>query len=159
MPGPRPKPTALKIAAGNPGKRRLNDREPRYAVSKPSAPAHLDKIAKAEWRRISAILLSQGVISQADRAALAAYCVAYSRWAHAEENVRKYGTVLKGSNGGMFQSPYLPVANRAMEQMVRLASEFGLTPASRTKIKAEPTDAVEDLTEMLFRKATQNNDD
>lgn len=159
MRGRKPKPTAIKMAAGNPGKRPLNNREPRFSAERPTPPKHLDAVAKAEWRRIINILGDQGVMTLADRAPLAAYCIAYARWAQAEENVRKYGTVLKSAQGGMFQSPYLSVANKAMEQMVKLSSEFGLTPASRTRIQAEPLDANEDLTELLFRKATQGQSD
>jgi phage terminase small subunit len=48
------------------------------------------------------------------------------------------------------QSPYVAVANRQAEIMMRIASEFGFTPASRSRIsthpKAEPTlfDRLED---------------
>jgi phage terminase small subunit len=41
------------------------------------------------------------------------------------------------------QSPYVAVANRQAEIMMRIASEFGFTPASRSRIAApspqEPT--------------------
>jgi phage terminase small subunit len=34
------------------------------------------------------------------------------------------------------QSPYLTIANRQAEIMLRVASEFGFTPASRSRIAA-----------------------
>ena len=38
------------------------------------------------------------------------------------------------------QSPYVVVANKQVDIMVRIASEFGMTPSSRTRIRVgEPT--------------------
>jgi phage terminase small subunit len=38
------------------------------------------------------------------------------------------------------QSPYVAVANKQVDIMVRIASEFGMTPSSRTRIRVgEPT--------------------
>jgi phage terminase small subunit len=47
------------------------------------------------------------------------------------------------------QSPYLAIANRQAELMMRIASEFGFTPASRSRISAPPPDQLPllDLTE------------
>jgi phage terminase small subunit len=36
------------------------------------------------------------------------------------------------------QSPYLAIANRQAEIMLRVAAEFGFTPASRSRISAPP---------------------
>ncbi len=53
MRGRRPKPTALKLIAGNPGKRPLNRNEPKPAHSVPTCPAHLSPTGKAEWKRLA----------------------------------------------------------------------------------------------------------
>ena len=45
--GPRRKPTALEIARGNPGKRKLNADEPRPEAGAGDCPAWLDQEAKA----------------------------------------------------------------------------------------------------------------
>jgi P27 family predicted phage terminase small subunit len=50
------------------------------------------------------------------------------------EEVQKYGAMIKSPNGYPVQSPYLAVANRHADTMIRIASEFGFTPASRTRI-------------------------
>jgi hypothetical protein len=42
--------------------------------------------------------------------------------------------------GHRSQSPYLAIANRQAEIMMRIASEFGFTPASRSRISAPPKD-------------------
>lgn len=133
---PRPKPTALRILNGNPSGRPLNDREPTPKPGKPRVPDHVRQNPEAyrEWKRTSDSLEEMGLLSTADRAALAAYCIAWSRWVEAEEQLRKFGLVIKSSNGYPVTSPYLSIARETMSQMTRLLAEFGLTPSSRTRV-------------------------
>jgi P27 family predicted phage terminase small subunit len=133
MPGPPPKPTALKTLAGNPGHRPLNHAEPQ-PTGVPKCPPHLDKDAKKEWKRISKELIALGLLTEVDRAALAAYCSAWSRWVAAEEHIAKLGLVVKAPSGYPINNPYVGIANVAMDQMRRFLIEFGLTPASRSRI-------------------------
>lgn len=68
-----------------------------------------------------------------DKAALALYCQAWGRWVEAEDYLKKYGVMVKSPNGFPMQSPYQAVANKAMEQMRALLTEFGMSPSSRTR--------------------------
>jgi P27 family predicted phage terminase small subunit len=77
-----------------------------------------------------------GVITQVDRAALAAYCQSWGRWVEAEETVARTGLVIKTTNGNLVQNPLLGIANRAKADLQRWANELGFTPASRTRIQA-----------------------
>ena len=80
------------------------------------------------------------MLTKLDRGALATYCGAYALWAEAMEQIQKFGTIVKSPTGYPIQSPYLAVANRQAEIMMRVASEFGFTPASRSRITAPPPD-------------------
>jgi P27 family predicted phage terminase small subunit len=141
--GRRPKPTHLKYLTGNPGKRPLNQNEPRPKPSIPECPPELGPAAKREWERLVGDLAKQNLMTNLDRAALAAYCGAYALWADATEQIQKYGAMIKSPTGYPVQSPYISIANRQAEIMMRIASEFGFTPASRSRIAAptpqEPT--------------------
>ena len=76
-----------------------------------------------------------GLLTKADGAALAAYCTLYSRWVHAEGQVKKFGTIVKSPTKGLpMKSPYLTVADQAIEGMRKFMVEFGLTPSSRRRI-------------------------
>ena len=99
----------------------------------PRCPSHLSKIAQKEWRRIATPLFDAGVLTLADRAALAAYCQAYGRWVEAEEKLKETPPLLKTPSGYVQQSPWLTVANKQMELMGRYMSELGLTPVARTR--------------------------
>ena len=62
------------------------------------------------------------------------HCDADAQYFEAMQEVQKYGAMIKSPNGYPVQSPYLAVANRHADTMVRIASEFGFTPASRSRI-------------------------
>ncbi len=136
MRGRKPKPTALKILEGNPGKRTLNDREPLPPEGIPECPEFLDEEARAEWYRLAALLGRMKLLTVADRSALAAYCTVYSRWVAAERQVRQYGTVILSPNKKFpMKSPHLTIADQALETMRKFMVEFGLTPSSRSRIR------------------------
>lgn len=149
MRGRKPKPTAVKILEGNPGKRPLNDAEPRPTAKLPPCPKHLNDEAKKEWRRISKELLKAGLLTTIDRAVLATYCQAWGRWVEAEEQLRKHGPIVKSPSGYPIQNPYLSVANKAMQQMQKVMPELGMTPSSRSRIKAEGPSPADELAEFL----------
>jgi P27 family predicted phage terminase small subunit len=88
--------------------------------------------------RVTAELSKLNLITNLDRGALATYCGAYAMWAESMEQIQKYGTMVKSPSGFPIQSPYLAIANRQAEIMMRIASEFGFTPASRSRISAPP---------------------
>jgi P27 family predicted phage terminase small subunit len=140
MRGRRPKPTRLKVLTGNPGKRPLNANEPQPEATVPECPVELGPVARREWDRLAVELSSLRILTNLDRAALAAYCGAYAMWAEATEAIQKFGTMVKSPSGYPQQSPYVAVANRQAEIMMRIASEFGFTPASRSRITTPPKD-------------------
>ena len=104
--------------------------EPKPDAEVPDCPPELGPVAQKEWQRLSIELNKLRILTQLDRAALAAYCGAYSLWAEATENIQKFGTMVKSPSGYPIQSPYVSIANRQAEIMLRIASEFGFTPAS-----------------------------
>jgi P27 family predicted phage terminase small subunit len=115
----------------------MNKNEPKFSGT-PTCPKHLNKGARAEWKRISAELSAAGLLTNVDRAALAAYCAAYSRWTEAEDSLAKFGLVIKTPKSGYpIPNPYVGIANTALEQMRRWAVEFGMTPSARSRIHVE----------------------
>lgn len=155
--GRKSKPTALKELEGNPGKRSLNKAEPKPKTDMPSCPRHLNKLARAEWHRITPQLEKLGLLSQIDRAALAAYCQAYGRWVEVERKLKELSTMsvdkmpylYKTMNGNLIINPLLSIANKCMEQMHKFLIEFGMTPAARTRISTTPYQKEDPLDELL----------
>jgi P27 family predicted phage terminase small subunit len=106
------------------------------AAGIPDRPKMLTGEAANEWDRTVVILHEMGLLTRADRSSLAAYCTAYGRWVQAEEQVAKFGTIVKSPEKGFpMKSPYLSIADQALETMRKFMVEFGLTPSSRSRIR------------------------
>jgi P27 family predicted phage terminase small subunit len=136
MRGRKPVPTALRIMRGNPGKRPLPADEPSpppLEVTRPP-PEWLDDEAQTEWRRIAPMLARNGLLTEVDLDALTAYCLAWCTWKKANRAISQFGMVIKAKNGYVMQSPYIPIANKAMATMKGLMLEFGMTPSSRSRV-------------------------
>lgn len=138
MRGRKPVPTALRLVTGNAGNRPVNSLEPKPRISIPSCPAHLSPSAKSEWKRLAHTLHDLGVISELDRAALAAYCQAYGRWVEAERKLKETPALLRTPAGYVQPSPWLGIANKNLEMMHKFMSELGLSPVSRGRVSARP---------------------
>jgi P27 family predicted phage terminase small subunit len=147
-------PTSLKLVKGTARKGRMKN-EPKPQMEIPSVPPELSDAAKVEWGRISQDLFQLGLLSRIDRAALAVYCEAWSDWLDATEKVARLGKVIKTSekviqkadgtiekSGGNFvENPYFSIKKRCAELMHTYLVEFGMSPASRTRINADPIPA------------------
>ena len=70
-------------------------------------------------------------------AAFAGYCQAYARWKDAEEFITQHGTIVKTPSGYWQQVPQVSIAQTYLKLMNRLAEQFGLTPAARSRIVAD----------------------
>ena len=138
--GPAPTPTNLKVLRGTDRADRRARNEPRPAVAVPSCPTWLHREAKREWRRITPELVTLGLVSQIDRAALAAYCEAYAEWWEASRTIKaegRYVTFTTKAGGDYTQlHPAVGVKNNAIDRMRRFACEFGMTPAARSRVEA-----------------------
>lgn len=136
--GRKPQPTQLKVLNGNPGKRPLNAREPEYPVGLMQAPPNLDKVGRDEWLRTGNLLCRQRVLTEADFGVLMTYC-----WSH-QEIMRittgfKNGTMsMEDVNGKGSAIPSAAMRNLATLQTMHMKAmvELGLTPSSRSRIKA-----------------------
>lgn len=151
--GRKPKPTALKILEGNPGKRPLNENEPKLQKKAPKCPPWLEPEAKKEWKRMAKTLEAIGVLTQIDATAFAGYCQAYARWKEAEEFLTKHGTIFKTPSGYIQQVPQVSIAQTYLKVMKDFCSEFGLTPAARSRIRVDMQEKAKDdpMAELLAR--------
>lgn len=154
MKGRKPKPNVIKIAEGNPGKRKIKKEPQPTTKTKPTPPSHLSAAAKREWTRISKELWSMGLLTQVDRAALAAYCTVYARWAEAEKKAQQGGLIVESQKGNDIQNPYVGIANRAMDQMYKYLTEFGMSPVSRTRLATN--DGEDDLLDAFLKRKEAN---
>lgn len=119
MPGPPPKPTALRILQGNPGKRKLNKNEPKpESGAKMPAWMEADPFLVAEWKRHAPRLKALGLLTEVDDDALATLCVI---------SVRLRGQVTSGAATSTIIE--------TSKELRALWARFGMTPADRSRVK------------------------
>jgi P27 family predicted phage terminase small subunit len=143
MPGPRPQPIALRLLRGNPSKRPVRRGfEPPQPPEPPAPPPFLSGYALEEWHRVAPGLTLFGLLTELDVATLAAYCVAFQTWRQSEEllaqladaDEKAHGLLVRGSKGQPRANPLLQIAREAASDMIRAATEFGFSPAARSRI-------------------------
>ena len=155
--GRKPKPTAVKVLEGNPGKRSLNTGEPKPEKKAPRCPSWLEEEAKKEWKRMAKQLEQLGILTEIDMAAFAGYCQAYARWKEAEEFISQHGTIVKTPSGYWQQVPQVSIAQTYLKILNKFCEQFGLTPSARSRITAnDGDDKQSDEMELLLVRGGAN---
>jgi P27 family predicted phage terminase small subunit len=132
--GTKPKPTYLKLLAGNPGEHKLNDSEPLPVGDLSVAPAWLTPSQKEGWD-YAILHAPNGLLKHLDASVLAIWVIAEDTHRHAAEKLAQTGMLVKAPVTGLpIQSPYLPIVNKQALIMLRAAAELGFTPSSRSQI-------------------------
>jgi P27 family predicted phage terminase small subunit len=152
MRGRKPTPTALKKMAGTFRADRANADEPQGEACLPRCPAHLTGEARKTWTRAGKALLALRVMTAADYATLSMFCTTWGRHVEAEGKILELGPIVKGAGGGAIVSPWCHVSTKAIEQCTKLATELGMTPSSRARVKTVPKSEPADPMEQLLAK-------
>jgi P27 family predicted phage terminase small subunit len=150
----------VKKLRGTYRKDRAPKKEPAPPSKIPECPAHLGIHARAEWNRIAPQLLELGLLSDGDRAHLAAYCEAWDRWVKACLILEKNGYTFTTPNGYLQQRPEVSIAAKAKEELKHFGDRFGLNPAARSRMETDAPPATPDapnpprdeVEEFLFSK-------
>lgn len=150
--GPKPAPTAIKIARGT--VRGKPNAEPQPPVGGVAMPSHLGEVAAGKWAELLPLLQGVKVMTRADVEALARYCDTYEWWLATRAKLRAEGDTYPILNDGgeikyIAQRPEVSIAHKLSQQLRQLESDFGLSPAARTSLKVEP-DAKEETTLSKF---------
>lgn len=130
----RSQPAALKLARGNSSKRRIKHEPLPVRGELPLPPSYLNERAKAEWKRLAPDLHALGLLTVLDLAAFAALVTAYSRWVDAEKQLQSQSLTVTTPSGAIIQHPLIGIARRAAADVLRLSTEFGLTPGGRQRL-------------------------
>jgi P27 family predicted phage terminase small subunit len=141
--GAAPTPTALKELRGNPGRRPLPENEPTtdpLSIT-PSSAIENDEVAKEFWYAVGNMTKAMNVAQESDRMALEILAMSLAEVRRAYIQLEERGRTVVYSNGVEQVSPYFSIMHKMMSQAMSIMKEFGMTPASRTRVKAmaQPT--------------------
>jgi P27 family predicted phage terminase small subunit len=139
MSGPPKKPARLKVIEGNRGKKPI-PAEPQFTIGTPIRPAGMPPVARNLWALLVAELDRLQLLSLVDGPALAGACVAYAQARWADRRIHDYQRALAGKKKGPKKGALLglsiqnAVSKKAWTQFKSFCTEFGLTPASRSRL-------------------------
>ncbi|WP_336798228.1 phage terminase small subunit P27 family [Erwinia aphidicola] len=164
MPGPPKIPTHLALVKGNPSKRPLNKNEPKPPSGVPPIPKHFDKQGKYWFKRMAEELDAVGVITLLDARALELMVEAYTEYRQHCETLDREGYTYavfseeepdEGKDREIRMIKPHPAAMMKADAWKRIRAmlgEFGMTPASRTKVGVKGAAEVDPLDEFLNKK-------
>ncbi len=145
--GPAPTPTALKILEHR-QPCRINGREPKPEPGTPVCPRDATPEARRLWPRVTR-LLPEGVLTKADKWALLGLCSALARAIQADRVLSEKGLTRRTLAGDVVQRPEVNISTNSWKAARGWFQEFGMTPASRSRIvlalEGEPVDEFESL--------------
>lgn len=149
-----PIPTETHILRGNPGHKTKADldidRQPKSEIVTvlPPPPDYFGEYAAKEWNRTGPLLIQNKLLQEADIPVFAAYCMNIELLIQAQFEIKKNGMLVLGARGKV-RNPAIAAFGQASTAIRGFATEFGLTPSARSRIKlpADDSDILGDLTE------------
>jgi phage terminase small subunit len=135
VPGPRPRPKAVKLLRGERRPSRVNYREPQAPFGVGPPPDHLSPPAQQVWSELRPALERAGVVTTLDVTAfeLLVDAVAEYRWHRARPGHEAF-------------------AAGCWKRVARLLPEFGLTPSARSRLAVSPSAAPDSFEAFIARK-------
>ena len=108
----------------------------------PDKPSHLDAIAAAKWDELVGFFVSRSQPVD-DTDLLEQYCLTYSGYREALENVRKTGQVLLSRNDDgkpeAKQNPYSVELHKYADRLTRLRQQLGLDSTGKYSVRTKKT--------------------
>ena len=145
--GRKPIATAVKEASGalKHDPQRRNRDEPVGTLGAPTKPdmVAIDTVASEKWEHLCYLLDDLGILAISDQAVMASYCTTWSEWEKTYHHVREHGHSCPTAAGSVTTSPESHAYHKLSDRLLKLCAELGLTPSSRSRIKA-PGKGVED---------------
>jgi len=141
------KPTNLKILQGSFRKDRSKPGEPKPAIlADLRPPAWMDRHAKTFWRKQAPKLVAMGILTEIDTDLLAVAAETYSTWRKATDLFR---------NMSPDHEHYRTVRverEHAATELRRMLGEFGMTPASRSRVSGTSQSETKDPFEAFLEE-------
>ena len=153
MSGPAPEPTELTRKKGNPSRKKL----PALAsvtvlpASVSPAPAHLSETQKELWDSIKRVAFW---ISGTDEVTLQLLCEKLDRRARLVARFETEDPLLITNTGYVYQNPLFGMISTIENEIFKLFSVLGLTPADRTRLGVGEVKARSKLDELIAQRNT-----
>ena len=139
-PGPKPKPTTLRLLEGNRGRLRI-PAEMQIEHGDVEPPETLSAGAREVWDRLAPELVRKLLLAPRFVDEFVVYCEAIPAFVRAAAIIAAAGPVVQGRNGGLVSNPASKEFARYANIIRIFGSEFGLSPAAVTAIARDNAEA------------------
>lgn len=139
--GPKPKPTALRVFEGDPGRllgKREGELQPPKPPEPPAAPEWLGEHGKAIWNQHAPVLFAIGCLTHNDQKLLSLYCEAWDEFFDARAEIEREGSTCTTDKGTCYQHPAVGRKNKAIQRIRQIGGDFGMSPAARVGLNIQP---------------------
>ena len=143
MKGRKPKPTRLKELAGTaqPCRVKPNEMQVSNLANIPEPPYYLTDTGKNEFNIICSELLNKRMLHLVDLSLVTSYCNEMALYIETETTLKTTGRIdeffnEEGELSRRQAKPEQKIANDALNKALKIAVQFGLTPAARSRITA-----------------------
>jgi P27 family predicted phage terminase small subunit len=135
MKGRKPKPTALKVLAGNPGNRPLNPAEPVAVGDLVEPPAFFNERKREIW--YDALRAApKDVLKQIDQSLLMTWVIAFEAMEKATLEADQHpGGVSTTTKGETKVHPSVTVQTRMAALLLKASGDLGFTPSARSRFR------------------------
>lgn len=118
-----------------------------FMARPPKPPAYLDELAAQQWKAKAKQLAERGDLTPADWNNLELFCVNYSMYRKAVEDLASRGFSIVNSQGGESRNPALSAKADAEKIMIKMSSLLGFDPVSRRRnpVETEEEDELDRL--------------
>ena len=127
--GPAPTPKKILASRGS-WRADLGGPEPQPQPGIPPAPSCLGEAAREEWEYITKLIDGMGLAATIDRALLTTWCEAWGDYVEALKIAREEKMPKSFKSGSLRNKMALA------DQLLKLAGQFGCSPAARARLKA-----------------------
>ena len=107
-------------------------------------PDYLSTKAKKLWKRLVKLLDDQGILSNVDLTSLSGYCSSWDHYVEAEKSLKENGLTIVTGSGYVQVRPEVSISRESLKLMKTFATEFGMTPNSRSKMAIDLDDDDDD---------------
>jgi P27 family predicted phage terminase small subunit len=145
------KPTELKRALGNPGRRKLPD-EGKVIVLQQLAsqpPSHLSKVQKEKWAELRRLA---PWIAVTDEPLLTSLVEKMARQKQLSKELKKANFLLYTDKGYAYANPLFSMLSTVETEIFKLLCQLGLTPVDRSKMGVAEVKARTKLEEIIQNK-------
>jgi P27 family predicted phage terminase small subunit len=121
-------------------------------------PTFLSAKAQGVWHELAPLLVDLGTLTIADGIALEALANTIVTLRAAQDSIDTDGIIIDSPQGKK-KNPACNVADASLKQVRSLLGEFGLTPASRTRIKSNNPEHGSALDQFLAEDDTEERNE